>query len=723
MEHDLKKIVSQMTLEEKAGMCSGLDFWHLKSVERLGIPEVMVSDGPHGLRKQDDKGDHLGMNDSIKAVCFPPAALSACSFDRELMESMGETIGKEAQANDVSVILGPAVNIKRSPLCGRNFEYYSEDPYLAGEIAAAFINGVQSQHVGTSIKHFAANNQEYHRMSNSSEADERTLREIYFPAFETAVKKAQPYTFMCSYNQINGTFASENKWLLTDVLRNDWGFEGYVMSDWGAVNDRVKALEQAVERILNIIFKYADHRAPQDFTMEKDHEEARRIAEESMVLLKNADQVLPLKTSEKVAFIGGFAKKPRFQGGGSSHINCFKVTNALESVPADAQVTYAEGFPADKDFYDENLAAEAIQATKEADKVVIFAGLPDSFESEGYDRSHMGLPECQNRLIAEILEVQPNAVIVLHNGSPVEMPWINDVKGILEAYLGGQAGGAAVANILYGVVNPSGKLAETIPVKLADNPSYLNFGGSDKVEYREGVFVGYRYYDTKQMEVAYPFGYGLSYTTFAYSNLQISNTTPTEKDTITVSVDVTNTGNVAGKEVVQLYVKDMTSSAIRPEKELKGFEKVQLAPGETKTVTMELNKRSFAWYNTELHDWYAASGKYEILIGASSRDIRLSETIELSSSQVIPMHVHMNTTLGELLRHPKTKETAKELTSKYLSAMNGGSETASESAAEAISEEMVEAMTDSMPLRSLCSFGGFSRAEIQEIIDKLQVLC
>ena len=753
MKRDLKKIISQMTLEEKAGMCSGLDFWHLKSVERLGIPEVMVSDGPHGLRKQDDKGDHLGMNDSIKAVCFPPAALSACSFDRELMESMGETIGREAQANDVSVVLGPAVNIKRSPLCGRNFEYYSEDPYLAGEVAAAFINGVQSQHVGTSIKHFAANNQEYHRMSNSSEADERTLREIYFPAFETAVKKAQPYTFMCSYNQINGTFASENKWLLTDVLRNDWGFEGYVMSDWGAVNDRVKGLEagldlempgsngtndalimeavkngtlkeevldQAVERILNIIYKYADHRAPQEFTMEKDHEEARRIAEESMVLLKNADQILPLKTSEKVAFVGGFAKKPRFQGGGSSHINCFKITNALEAVPADAQVIYAEGFPADKDLYDEKLASEALQAAKAADKVVIFAGLPDSFESEGYDRSHMRLPECQNRLIAEILEVQPNTVIVLHNGSPVEMPWINNVKGILEAYLGGQAGGAAVANILYGIVNPSGKLAETIPVKLADNPSYLNFGGGDKVEYREGVFVGYRYYDTKQMEVAYPFGYGLSYTTFTYSNLQISNINPTEKDTVTVSVDVTNTGNVAGKETVQLYVKDMTASTIRPEKELKGFEKVQLAPGETKTVTMKLDKRSFAWYNTQLQNWYAASGKYEILIGASSRDIRLSETIELSSSQVIPMHIHMNTTLGELFNNPNTKEAAKELTSRYLAAMNGGSDTASQSAAEAITEEMVAAMTDSMPLRSLCSFGGFSRAEIQEMIDKLQ---
>ena len=736
-----------MTLEEKAGMCSGLDFWHLKEVEHLGIPKVMVSDGPHGLRKQDEKGDHLGINDSIKAVCFPPAVLSACSFDRGLMEEMGKAIGREAQANDVSVVLGPAVNIKRSPLCGRNFEYYSEDPYLAGEIAAAFVKGVQSQHVGTSIKHFAANNQEYRRMSSSSEVDERTLREIYFPAFETAVKKAQPYTFMCSYNQINGTFASENKWLLTDVLRGEWGFKGYVMSDWGAVNDRVKGLEaglelempasggdndamivkavkdgaleekildQAVERILRIIFEYADHRKPQEFTMEKDHEEAQHIAEESMVLLKNENHILPLKTSEKAAFIGGFARNPRFQGGGSSHINCFKTTNVLNSVPCDAQVVYAEGFPADRDFYDKALADEAVKAAAEADKAVIFAGLPESFESEGYDRSHMRLPECQNRLITEILKVQPNTVIVLHNGSPVEMPWLGEIKGLLETYLGGQAGGAAAANILYGKINPSGKLAETMPLKLSDNPSYLNFGGGEKVEYREGIFVGYRYYDTKEMDVAFPFGYGLSYTTFAYSNLKLSMENPTEKDTVMVSADVTNTGKSAGKEVVQLYIRDLTGSAIRPEKELKGFEKVFLEPGETKTVTMELNKRSFAWYNTELHDWFAASGDYEILVGASSRDIRLTETLYLNSSQRLPMHVHMNTTLGDLLRNPETAEAAKKLIQKYLSGEAG-----SEAASEAVSEEMTMAMTDSMPLRALMGFAGVSRKELDSVIEKL----
>ncbi len=679
MKRNVKELISQMTLEEKAGMCSGLDFWHLKGVERLGIPSVMVSDGPHGLRKQEEEGDHLGINDSIKAVCFPPAVLSACSFDRDLMHEFGDAIGKEAQANDLSVVLGPAVNIKRSPLCGRNFEYYSEDPYLAGETAAAFINGVQEHHVGTSIKHFAANNQEYNRMSSSSNADERTLREIYFPAFETAVKKAQPYTFMCSYNRINGTFASENPWLLTDVLRNEWGFKGYVMSDWGAVNERVPGLkaglelempssggvydkeivaavkdgsleesilDQAVERILNIVFEYTDHREEQEFTLEADHELAKKIAEESMVLLKN-ESVLPLKETEKIAFIGEFAKKPRFQGGGSSHINSFRVSNALDNISPAANVRYAKGFPADADIYDESLAREAVEAAREADKVVIFAGLPDSFESEGYDRSHMRLPECQNRLIDQILAVQSQVIIVLHNGSPVEMPWLSRVKGVLEAYLGGQAVGEAVADILYGNACPCGKLAETIPFKLSDNPSYLSFGEGENVAYQEGVFVGYRYYDTKEMPVAFPFGYGLSYTSFAYDHLQIDKSEITDHDTVTVSVDVTNTGNVEGKEIVQLYVSDLTGAARRPVRELKGYEKVSLLPGETKTVHFTLDYRSFAWYNENIRDWYAASGDYEILIGASSRDLRLTGKVHMTAQKILPLRVHMNTTLGE----------------------------------------------------------------------------
>lgn len=744
MERNLKELVSQMTLEEKAGMCSGLDFWHLKSVDRLGIPSVMVSDGPHGLRKQDDKADHLGINESIKAVCFPPAVLSACSFDRDLLRELGDTVGKEAQATDVSVVLGPAVNIKRSPLCGRNFEYYSEDPYLAGESAAAFIDGVQSHHVGTSIKHFAANNQELNRMSCSSEVDERTLREIYLPAFETAVNKSQPYTVMCSYNKINGTYSSENPWLLTEVLRDEWGFEGYVMSDWGAVNERVpglkagldlempasggltdreivaavqdgsldeSVLDQAVERILRITFTWLDNREKQDFTLEADHETARRIAEESMVLLKN-ENILPLTPSENVVFIGGFAKKPRYQGGGSSHINSFRVDSAIDAVRGIAEVSYVEGFSSSKDIYDEKLAAEAVEAAKKADKAVIFAGLPDSFESEGYDRSHMRLPECQDRLIREIAEVQPNTIVVLHNGSPVEMPWKDDVKGLLEAYLGGQAGGSAVVNILYGKVNPSGKLAETLPLKLSDNPSYLNFAEREKVNYSEGVFVGYRYYDAKEMEVAFPFGHGLSYTTFKYSNLKLDRTEMTDQDTLTVSVDVTNTGSRAGKEVVQLYVSDRTGSVRRPLKELKGYEKVSLEPGETKTVTMTLDKRSFAWYSTELHDWYAASGEYEILIGASSRDIRLTEEIRLDSTQKLPLNLTLNTPMGDLIADERTREFGlflKQKMDEFFGATGSDTKLSDDDSDE---DPMADAMAASMPIRNVVSFGLMEKEEL-----------
>ncbi len=752
MERNLKELISRMTLEEKAGMCSGLDFWNLKNVDRLGIPSVMVSDGPHGLRKQDENGDHLGLNESIKAVCFPPACLSACSFDRELMTEFGQVIGKEAQANDISVILGPAVNIKRSPLCGRNFEYYSEDPCLAGEAAAAFIRGVQSQHVGTSVKHFAANNQEFNRMSNSSEVDERTLREIYFPAFETAVKKSQPYTVMCSYNRINGTYASEDPWLLTDILRDEWGFEGYVMSDWGAVNDRVEALkagldlempsaggvtdqeimkavrdgtleeailDRAVERILRISFRYLDNKKKPPFTLKSDHDFACRIAEQSMVLLKN-EEVLPLKEEEKIAFIGGFAKTPRFQGGGSSHINSFRVSSALEAVSsiekAAGNVTYAEGFRVDQDVYDETLAAEAIEAARQADKAVIFAGLPESFESESYDRAHMRLPDCQNRLISEIIKVQPKTIVVLHNGSPVEMPWLSDVKGILEAYLGGQAVGEAEVRLLYGKVNPSGKLAETIPCKLTENPSYLTFGESEKTVYSEGVFVGYRYYDARQMQVAFPFGHGLSYTTFAYSNLKLDRHELTDLDTLTVSVDITNTGKVRGKEIVQLYVRDNTGACRRPDKELKGFEKISLEPGETKTVTMTLDHRSFAWYHTDLKDWYAASGKYDILIGASSRDIRLSESVQMNTSIRLPLKLDLNVTLEELASDDRTRKYGDYLKDKsyaYFNQYEGNG---------ALAGDMNHALVDSMPMRTLVSFGICTKEEVLDVLNKLMEL-
>lgn len=753
MKRDLKELISQMTLEEKAGMCSGLDFWHLKGIERLGIPSVMVSDGPHGLRKQNSEADHLGINESITAVCFPPAVLSACSFDRELLSELGDAIGKEAQAQDLSVVLGPAVNIKRSPLCGRNFEYYSEDPYLAGEAAASFIRGVQSHHVGTSIKHFAANNQEFNRMSCSSDVDERTLREIYLPAFETAVKKAAPYTVMCSYNRLNGTYASENHWLLTDVLRNEWGFQGYVMSDWGAVNNRVDALkaglelempasggindqeiinavrdgsldesvlDQAVERLLNIIFLYTDNRENQTFELENDHKLAGKIAEESMVLLKN-DQVLPLKEEEKVVVIGEFASAPRFQGGGSSHINSFKVSNLMDALNALETVTYVKGFSSTEDVYDPALAEEAIRAAKSADKVIICAGLPESFESEGYDRTHMKLPECQNQLIADILTVQPNVIVVLHNGAPVEMPWLPDVKGLLEAYLGGQAVGEAVANILYGRVNPSGKLAETIPYKLSDNPSYLNFGAGEQISYSEGVFVGYRYYDTKEMPVAFPFGYGLSYTTFAYSNLRLSSTKFSDSDTITVTVDVTNTGACEGKEVVQLYIHDATNAVRRPIKELKGFEKVSLKPGETKTVSFTLDYRSFAWYHTDMHDWFAAAGSYEVLIGSSSREILLSETIHLSTEKREPLHIHPNSTLGELLSDERTRSYGLYFKGK-LDSFFGAPAAAEGTSDETVNDAMGDAMAFSLPLRNVLTFGICTKEEFQNYIDEMNQL-
>lgn len=750
MERDVKEIVRQMTLEEKAGMCSGKDFWHLKSVERLGIPEVMVSDGPHGLRKQAENGDHLGINESIKAVCFPAACATACSFDRDLLEEMGAALGTECQAENVSVLLGPAVNIKRSPLCGRNFEYFSEDPYLAGQMAKAHITGVQKEGVGTSIKHFAANNQEYHRMSASSEVDERTLREIYLAAFETPVKEAKPKTVMCSYNRINGVFASENPWLLDEVLRKEWGYEGYVMSDWGAVNDRVpglkaglelempasggetdrqiveavkngtlkeEVLDQAVERILNVIFDYVDHRKDAVFDMEKDHALAEKVETESMVLLKN-DGILPLKKGVRAAFIGVFAKTPRYQGGGSSHINSFRVTGALEAAEKMADLTYAEGYRLKEDVIDEVLVAEAVEAAKSAEVAVIFAGLPDAFESEGYDRTHMRMPDSQNYLIHEVCKVQPNVVVVLHNGSPVEMPWAEEVSGILEAYLGGQGVGTAEVRILFGEANPCGKLAETIPYKLSDNPSYLNFpGDGETVAYREGIFVGYRYYDRKEMAVRYPFGYGLSYTEFSYSNLQLDKSSMKDTDTLTVSVDITNTGKRAGKEIVQLYVADRTGSADRPVRELKNFAKVSLEPGETETVRMELNKRSFAWYNVKLHDWYAASGTYEIQIGKSSREIVLCDTVELTTDVKVPMEIHKNTTVGQLLRNPDMAQVLQEALSEMMSTMGAGG---GEASTEAISPEMIRGMMESMPLRGLRSFAGMSEEALNRLVEKLR---
>ena len=751
----IKELVAEMTLEEKASICSGADFWHTEAVERLGIPASMVSDGPHGLRKQDDKADHLGVNESIKAVCFPAGCGTAASFNRDLLTEMGEVLGNECQAEGVSVILGPAVNIKRSPLCGRNFEYYSEDPVLASQISGALIKGIQSKNVGTSIKHFLANNQETRRMSVSAEIDERTLREIYLAAFEGAIREQKPWTVMCSYNRINGVYAAENKKFLTEVLRDEWGFDGYVMSDWGAVNDRVadlqaglelempssggnndrliveavkngtleeNVLDRAVERILNIVYRYEENRdASAVFDRDKDHEVARKVAEETIVLLKN-DGILPLQEGKKVAFIGKYAKTPRYQGGGSSHINSHKVTSALDMAAGNPAVSYAQGFYDKEDKTDPELLAEAVECARQAEVAVIFAGLPDAFESEGFDREHMRMPECQNELIRQVAKVQPNVVVVLHNGSPVEMPWIDSVRGVIEAYLGGQAVGGAEYDILFGKVNPSAKLPETFPLKLEDNPSYLNFPGEGNiVEYKEGIFVGYRYYDKKKMNVLFPFGHGLSYTEYTYSNLKVNAEKIKDTDSLTVSVDVTNSGSMAGKEVVQLYVGDKVSSVIRPVKELKDFAKVELQPKETKTVTFELSKRAFAYYNTQIGDWHVESGEFDLMIGKSSRDIVLTKTVTVESTVELPVVYTTDSIMEDVLKNPKAKEMVMKMMEGSASFIPEEAEEGS-SGAEAISMEMQEAMMRYMPLRGAVGFGNATMTDVQDLVDKLNAL-
>lgn len=738
----MKELIAKMTLEEKASLCSGLDFWHTKPVERLGIPSVMVSDGPHGLRKQEDAADHLGMNESIKAVCFPAGCAVAASFSREMSKLLGETLGEECQAENISTILGPAMNIKRSPLCGRNFEYYSEDPMVTSEMAAAYIQAVQSKFVGTSPKHFMANNQEFHRMTSDSVMDERTMREIYLASFEGMVKKAKPWTIMNAYNKLNGTYLCENKEILTDILRGEWGFDGYVMTDWGAMNERIKALkagcnlempssggitdaeivkavetgeldeavlDKACEEILTIIFRYTEKRKEGTFLqLERDHETARKIEEECIVLLKNENHLLPLKAGCKAAFIGKYAEKPRYQGGGSSHINSFKVDSAWETVKGKKEsVVYAKGYDDFEDITNEALLSEAIKVAADAEIVVVFAGLPDNFESEGYDRKHLRMPECQNRLIEEVAKVQPNTVVVLHNGAPIEMPWIDKVKAVLEVYLGGQAVGSATVNVLYGKINPSGRLPETFPLRLEDTPCYLFYGGEhDRSEYREGVFVGYRYYTSKKMPVLFPFGHGLSYTEFTYDNLEISNTCISENEGLTVKVDVTNIGKRTGKEVVQLYVSAKNSSIIRPVRELRGFDKIELKPGETKTVTFSLDGRAFSYWNETVHDWFVESGCYEIQIGRSAEELILKREVELKSEKILPKTYTLNSTLGELFEDARAQ--------KLLGQILGftGNPTAEMEAATIgieegggmINQEMLEAMMGGMPLRQMLSF-------------------
>ncbi|HHB1441191.1 TPA: glycoside hydrolase family 3 C-terminal domain-containing protein [Bacillus mobilis] len=756
MTRDIKRIISQMTLEEKASLCSGLDFWNTKGIERLGIPSIMVTDGPHGLRKQAEGADHLGIYNSIPSTCFPSAVGLASTWNKELINQVGVALGEECQAENVGVLLGPGANIKRSPLCGRNFEYFSEDPYLSSQMAANHVKGVQSQGVGTSLKHFAANNQEHRRMSVDAIVDERTLREIYLASFEDVIKEAQPWTIMSAYNKINGEYASENTYLLNDILKDEWGFEGFVVSDWGAVNERVASLanglelempssfgigekkiidavnggelseeklDQSVERLLNIIFKAVDNQLENAvYSKEAHHQLAREVASESMVMLQNEDSILPLKKEGTVAVIGEFAKQPRYQGGGSSHINPTKLESILEEIEMvsgeKTNILFAQGYDLASDDVDENMVNEAKKVAESADTAVLFVGLPDRYESEGFDRKHLQMPKNHVQLIEAIAKVQNNIVIVLSNGAPIEMPWIGKVKGILEGYLGGQALGGAIADILFGDANPSGKLAETFPKVLSDNPSYLNFPGEgDKVEYKEGVFVGYRYYDKKKIEPLFSFGFGLSYTDFEYSNLSIDKKEIKDTDTVSVRVNVKNTGSIAGKEIVQLYIKDVESSMIRPEKELKGFEKVELQPGEEKTVSFILNKRSFAYYNVEWKDWHVETGEFEILVGKSSKEIVLHDSIFVQSTTIIRKPVHRNTLLGEIFMAPTLAPIAKELMEKALK----DSPFSSMAEGDSDASEMMEAMLNYMPLRALVNFsaGAFTEEMLSEIIGLL----
>ncbi len=694
--------MTDLTLEEKAALVVGADFWSTVAIERAGIPSIALTDGPHGLRKQRGGGDHLGLGESVPATCFPPAAGIASSWNPALIERVGAALGDEARGERVGVLLGPGVNIKRSPLCGRNFEYFSEDPLLSGELGAAWVRGIQSRGVGASLKHFAANNQETDRMVVSAEVDERTLREIYLPAFERVVTREQPWTVMCSYNRLNGVAAAENHWLLTEVLRDEWGFEGAVVSDWGAVEHGVaalaagldlempgplaessaaiveavrsgaleqSALDAAAARIAALAAKAAQVHPRSQAPSARDarersasdpsrnpahHALAREAAAESAVLLRNEGGILPLDTAQAIGVIGEFARTPRFQGAGSSQVNPTRVDSALdamlklmhESSSGSMPIEFAPGYSFDRKVDPEPFIAEAVAVAKRSQTVLLFVGLPAGDESEGYDRTHLDLPATHTRLIAEVAAANPRTVVILTNGGVVSLePWHDSVPVILETWLLGQAGGSAIADLVFGNVAPSGRLAESIPFRLQDNPSYLNFPGeNDVVRYGEGIFVGYRYYETVDLAVRYPFGFGLSYTTFEYSDLEAARGR--------ASVTITNIGDRAGKEVAQLYVSAPTGGIAVPARELRGFEKVELEPGESVRVIFALDDRAFSHWGVTTHSWLIAGGNYTIGVGSSAHDIALSAVVQLPRPG--PGRLSVDSRVSEFLEHPVT---------------------------------------------------------------------
>lgn len=650
MNAKIAETLQKMTLKEKITLCNGADFWHSKTMEAYGIPAVTMSDGPHGVRYQTNTGDMLGVNQSEPATCFPTAVTSGASWNPTLLEAEGKAIGEEALSYGIDVVLGPGVNIKRNPLCGRSFEYFSEDPCLAGEMGAAWVHGAQSAGAGASVKHFAANNQEYKRFNGNSQVDERTLRELYLPAFETVVRRARPETVMCSYPRINNVHASDNHWLLTEVLREDWGFDGLVVTDWGALCNRVKAMhagcdlsmpggsdymedwvEAAVKdgtlaesdvdacaaRVIALALKGKTRPKGRPFDQQAHHALARQVAEQGAVLLKNEGDSLPLQAAD-VVLIGEMARTMRYQGSGSSHINPTRLTSLCDVWP---DVPFVPGCD-DKGNVTEESLAQAAEAAKSAKVAVVCAGLPDLYESEGFDRETMAMPEGHVRLIETVAGANPNTVVVLFCGSVVETPWMDRVKAVLYMGLPGQAGGEAAANLLTGKVNPSGKLTETWPMTYQDVPSRDTFG-KKTTYYKEGLYVGYRYYNKAGVPVRFPFGYGLSYTSFAYGDLTV--------DGRTVQVTVTNTGDRAGAEVVQLYIAPPQNGLYRPLRELKGFARVDLAPGESRTVTFTLDDRSFAvWAGS----WQIPAGTYTVQVGTSSEDIRLAAELPGAGEQI-----------------------------------------------------------------------------------------